>query len=206
MTVQTLYDRVLYLRDHCALTDRQILGSLVQPKDAGEEWVEGANNYVWWRAVGETFKPKSVVEIGTRFGYSLTSLLSTCVTMRTRIAVVDDERDADVEPLRVFEHHFRVNMLVSDVTILRADSQKLSELPFTGSFDLGSVDADHTADGCHHDCGLVWDVLRPGGLMVVDDCQPGGVRDGCERFCRERGVDFAYLPSLRGVHLVLKPE
>lgn len=37
--------------------------------------------------------------------------------------------------------------------------------------------------------------------------QPGGeVREGCERFCRERGLEWAYLPTLRGVHLVLKPE
>lgn len=181
------------------LTDRAVLGALVQEVDRGCEWVEGSNNYVWWYGIGLHWRPASVVEIGSRFGYSLAAIAMPSAVLR--LCVVDDERDADKEPLRVLERHF----LGYDLTIRREDSQKIATLAPWAGFDLGSVDADHTAAGCYHDCGLVWDALRPGGLLVVDDTQPGGVRDGAEQFCRDRGVEWGHLPTLRGVHLVIKP-
>lgn len=214
MNVHELARQVVDYKARCILTDYDVLGGLVQDADRGCDWVAGANNYTWWYAIGAVKHPRKIVEIGSRFGYSLKAIMMGAGRNQTVLYVIDDERDADREPLKILERHFKTwdaeYERVADLAIRREDSQKLVTLMPANcqmgvGFDLGSVDADHSMYGCYHDCGLVWEILRPGGLMVVDDCQPGCVRDGCERFCRDMGVEWAYLPSLRGIHLVLKP-
>jgi len=186
--------------------DRDVLSHLVQPCDRGMEWVEGDNNYVWYYFIGQVFRPRKILEIGTRYGYSLKSLLLGSGGPYDDVSVVvyDDERDDDVEPLKVAEAHLR-GMGVPDVTLHRLDTQKLDRL-FPFDADLVSVDGDHSEDGVVHDLGLVvFTIGRRGGIIVVDDTQPGCVRKGCERFCRDRGLEFVHLPSLRGIHLVAVP-
>lgn len=202
MSVHNLASQIVTYRDFSSLTDVEIVGDLAQEADKSEDFLRGRNNYTWWDAVGAVFKPFSVVEIGVRYGYSIKSLLAERIGPDCRILAVDAECDPDQHSLGLFESYFRGHGVV-DLEIRRQDSQAIYSLN-ASDFDIGSVDARHTALGCFHDCGLVWECLRPGGLMIVDDCQPGHVRDGCERFCRERGLEWAYLPSLRGIHLILK--
>jgi hypothetical protein len=204
MTVEETAREVRQVRCVIPQWDRDFLGDLVQPCDHGADFVSGTNNYSWWAAIGLVEKPLSIVEIGTRYGYSLKCLLGARVGPLCRVLSVDSEYDG--EPTRrVFVDCFRNVLGVTNLMAMAVDSQTLEELPERG-YDLGVVDAMHSADGCYHDCGLVWGALRSGGLMVVDDTIDGGcVREGCERFCRDRGVEWAYLPSLRGIHLVRKP-
>ena len=203
MNVHDLALLISYHRESYPLTDLEVVGDLVQDRDRQCDFMIGSNNYSWWNAVGAVFRPNSMVEIGTRYGYSVKSLLGNRLGHHNRILVVDAECDPGQDTLKTFESYFR-GRGVTDLEIRRVDSQTLTSLNTSG-FDIGSVDALHSADGCYHDCKLVWGCLRPGGLMIVDDTQPGPVRDGCERFCRECGLEWAYLPSLRGIHLVLKP-
>ncbi len=205
MSVLGLAEAIAFQR-HCrGLRDRDVLGDLLQPCDVGRDFTEGNNNYTWWAAIGEVLLPTSVVEIGTRYGYSIKALLGTRVGKERRLLVVDAECDPGEKTLATFESYFRAAGVVN-IHIRREDSQTITSLGETG-FDIGTVDALHSADGCYHDCKLVWESLRPRGVMVVDDTQPGGcVREGCERFCKEHQVDWAYLPSLRGIHLMIKEQ
>lgn len=203
MTAHDLARKVTECRTKGAATDRRVLGPILEAADAGRDFVEGDNNYTWWDAIGEVLKPRSVLEIGVRYGYSLKCLLNHTPKPLCVLAV-DCEYDG-AKTNSEFERHFRRQMNGVSLTIVSADSQTLTTLPAC-DFDAGSVDGRHDAGGCKHDCELVFEALRPGGVMVVDDTLEGGEpRQGCEEFCREHGLEWAYLPSLRGIHLVVKP-
>lgn len=196
------------------LTDPQVLGDVVRPADERAEWVTGANNYVWYHLVGAYYRPRRVLEIGTRYGYSLWAVLKGAGFVGgvgtggqhppPEVTCYDAEVDDDVEPLRFVEKWFGRRGV--EVRAFRQDTQKLIALDVPDPVDYALVDADHSYVGCLHDCELAWAALRPGGVLAVDDTEPGGeVRRAAEAFCLGRGVPWAYLPTFRGLHLVRKP-
>jgi predicted O-methyltransferase YrrM len=204
MTVHELARAVTEYRTTLGATDRAVLGPILHRVDHGQVFVEGDNNYTWYDALGAMLRPRSVVEIGVRYGYSLKCLLNYS-PRPLRVLAVDNEYNGE-KTNDAFEWFFFFKLAVDDLVLVNRDSQTITELPGTG-FDVGSVDGFHSAAGCKHDCELVWATLRPGGVLVVDDTAPGGdPRAGCEEFCREVGAEWAYLPTLRGMHLVIKPE
>lgn len=206
----TVHDIARYIGRDMArspLQDRAVLRDLIQESDRGYDFVESDNNYGWWWWLGFHHNPKTILEIGVRFGYSLWA-----VTQGTRqnpaemkFHLYDAELDADVEPLKVCEKWFHSHGY-RNLTINRVNTRTLTQLEVPELVDFASVDGDHSEAGAYADCCLVWEVLRPGGLMVVDDTLPGSVRDAVERFARERNVPWGFLPSLRGIHILLKPE
>lgn len=189
-----------------AMHDTELLGDLIQPQDKGCAFVAG-DNYCYWAAIGIYYRPKRIAEIGTRFGYSLKALVrgATHPPEDYFLAAFDNEcNPGDKNPLGVFAHYFTERLNINRLRLERVDTQTVDALGVC-DMDLAVVDADHSEKGCHHDCRLAFAALRPGGVLVVDDTRPGEVRDGCERFCRERGLDFAFLPSMTGIHLIRKP-
>lgn len=206
MTAAEIAQRVTAAKAKSPLWDRDVLGDLVQPCDDRAPWVNGNNNYVWWHLLGLIRDPKSLLEIGTRFGYSVWSVVTAAgrPPLDLTITVYDAEIDDDKEPLAVFEGWFR-SWGVKNLHVHRKNTQELSELDVPGPVDWATVDADHSYKGALHDCRLVWPCIAPGGILVVDDTNPGAVQDAAEAFAREVGVDFAFLPSLRGMHVLVKP-
>jgi hypothetical protein len=66
-----MFQAVIDYRLSHPMTDREVIGDLFQPRDAGHPFVETDNNYVWFRAIGAVYRPKTIVELGSRYGYSL---------------------------------------------------------------------------------------------------------------------------------------
>ena len=188
-----------------ALTDPLVLGDIVRPGDARAPWVTGANNYVWFHLVGAYYRPRRVLEIGTRFGYSLWAVLKGAgLSDVAEVTCYDAEVDDDHEPLAFVERWFARRGI--QVRANRDDTRLLTALDVPTPVDYALVDADHSEAGCYHDCELAWACVRPGGVLAVDDTEPGGeVRAAAERFCRARGVPWAHLPTYRGLTLVRKP-
>ena len=190
-----------------SLTDWDVLGNIIQPVDVDAEWVTGRDNYTFWFLLGEYFLPSRILEIGTRFGYGLWAVVKGAGVPvdQIQITVYDFECDGEVEPLKVCEQWLRARG-ISDLHFHREDTQKLDKLEVPQLVDFAVVDADHSEEGAYHDCCLAWECLRPGGVLVVDDTLPGPVRVAAERFAQEKGVEWGYIPSLRGIHIMLKPE
>lgn len=192
---------------HPGLTDPWVLEGLIQPVDAEAEWVIGRNNYVFFYLVGRYFRPLRIIEIGTRFGYSLWAVVKGADRQRrdTEITIYDAELDADKEPLKVCENWFRAHE-INNLHIHRQNTQSIDKLTVPHPVDLATVDANHSEAGAYWDCCLAWEVLKPGGVLIIDDTNPGSVQRAAERFAAEKGVAWGFLPSLRGIHLLLKPE
>ena len=55
--------------------------------------------------------------------------------------------------------------------------------------DIVYIDGDHSYRAAFQDLGDYWDLLRPGGSMLVDDFKGyPGVYAACIRFIEERGL------------------
>lgn len=189
----------------CGLTDRDVLGDIVQEMDKGQDFVEGNNNYVWLYLIARELRPKFIVETGTRFGYSLKSFIKGAgwdgqdFTIRS----FDSQFDG-IDCLDTCERYLREKMGIANIVINRNDTRNLMSLGCPGMADLGFVDADHTEQGCVRECGLVWEALRPGGVMLVDDILNGDVKRGAERWMRRNRARERFIPTLRGLYLIQK--
>lgn len=191
------------------ISDKDILYPLLQPCDEGCHFVSGNRNYLWYAAIGTSLYPRRILETGTRYGYSLWALIQDQpLKVPGFIYSVDDQRDGE-DTLGVFQAFF-VNLSSITLTIDRRDTQSIKDLTEEtkgyAPFDLAHIDAWHTEQGCYHECSLALPLMAPGSFIVVDDANPGCVRDGAERFCREHGLAFEFLPTLNGMLLIKVPD
>lgn len=192
-------------------TDRQILNGCLQKCDESADFVND-HNYLWWAAIGKVVQPRVIAEMGTRYGYSLWSLAYHSFHPLSEITlhVFDAEVDG-VKTLDTFERTFR-DYGFKDIRIVRENTQTLDTLGLNHTANLVVVDAWHTFDGVKKECELALGAVKPGGYILVDDTKsnpdgsPNCVRDGCEAFCRDHDLPYAYLPSYRGIHLIRVPE
>lgn len=183
-------------------TGREILGDLVQPVDDQAEWITRSDYYSYYYAIGRVINPRRYLEIGVRYGYSIKAIVdgSGIPWNETEVYGVDFESEPPSNQIAMDHLGSRLKRF----ELLKDDSQELRNL-YIPPVDLGHVDALHTEDGVYHDIRLVWRCLKPGGVLLIDDCIPGGiVRKGAERFITDMGVEYAYLPTFRGMILAVK--
>jgi len=200
-----IVDEIIKIKQEHPLTDRQVIGSLLQSMDHGMEYVEGDNNYVWFYAIAKYFKPKAIAEQGTRFGYSMKAFVDGAghEPQEYSLWVYDVECDG-ISTLDVFEKYFRDVMRINNLHIHRVDTENINSLHINTPIDLAMVDAKHTEQGCFHECNMAWDTIRPGGVIVVDDTIYDTPRNGALRFCKQHNIEPLSLPSFRGTLLIIK--
>jgi len=171
-----------------------------------ERWDGGLYREIYRikHAIALELRPRSILEIGVRAGYSALAFLAA--SPKAKYVGLDAENGQHggaggpwtpwaVELLRPY-----------DATVRVVDTQtigSLAEWDMTlfggGSFDLVHVDADHSKAGCMHDMGLAFGVLAPGGAVLVDDYHfLGGVRRAVDAFAEARGLDLEVRRSPRG--------
>lgn len=196
-------------------TEEQIVGPIAHSfDDRADFW--GHQTYVWYWRIGKKYQPKTLVEIGTRFGYSLRAMflgsiegygISRSVAppppRNLRAYTFDDERDHSGS-----NDYTRAHMATLGVDMIptKINTRELKSLNLPEQVDLGHVDGDHTTQGAYEDCGLVWEAIRPGGIMVVDDIKAPLVKEGVDRWCAEKGIFPEYLECYRGLYLIAKQK
>lgn len=184
-------------------SDEMLIGDALHEMDRGADFTgAGTNGYVWHFSLGYYLRPRIVVEIGTRFGYSILSMFRS-PQARERLQMVhcfDNESCAPGSTSHAGKH-FAANNIPHTITI--GDTQALDELPVCDA-DLCHVDADHSEAGCYHDCKISWKALRKGGWMVVDDAKYYTVASGFSRFLVDVNRHAEFYPSLRGFYMVQK--
>lgn len=186
------------------ITDPDVIGDLLQPMDKDAPFVSGDNNYVWFYSIGRYYKPKKIVEMGTRFGYSMKAFIMGAGWSSYCYSLYSYDLECDgIKTLDIFENYFRNNLGIKDLHINKVDTSALSSLGVS-SADLCLVDGYHTTEGCYHECELGYESLKVGGVLVVDDVNYDFIRIGVERFCNERNLSYTYLPSLNGIYLIEK--
>jgi predicted O-methyltransferase YrrM len=194
------------LKACCSLTEDQILGDIVREVDHGAEFL-GQETYVWYYVLGQYFRPKSILEIGTRYGYSLKCLVLGSGVAET-IWSYDSEYDfvGSIDYVqRYFARHFPFIQLHAQ----KVNTRYLQLLPQVNKVDLAHVDADHSEQGSYEDCLLSLKLVRSGGVLLVDDMGfVGGdarARAGADRFCRDVGLKPLFLHNFRGIYVIPIP-
>lgn len=153
-----------------------------------------------WRTVKE-IGPRTIVEIGTRAGYSAWTMLDACPD--AGVTGFDVEELADPAPygggFNGANAHARRIMAGRAFEVIPADSTKLDRLP---ACDLAYVDGDHCEPVAYSDLCLA---ERSGAKVILADdfASHEGVRLAVARFMREnphrRG---RFVPSLTGLFLI----
>lgn len=184
-----------------SVSDKEILGSLLQEADRNHETVQGKETYAWYRAFAEFVKPRVIAEIGVRYGYTLKALSVSSVQ-----AVHGFDNESYISgSLSVVKEHF------PEGHFTYCNSQLVETLPIT-DVDIFHVDGDHTSMGAYHDLLLAYKCVREGGYILIDDVkglyyqtrQDYDVRQAAEQFCTKFKLNKVFVPTYRGLFIIQK--
>jgi len=139
-------------------------------------------HYAMKAKVFRRFKPKRVIEIGTRCGYSLLTF-STAWPGATYLAI-DGAMDADSYDCLA---HWRrlVDRHAIDASLVVVDSHAIKSLP---PADFAHIDGDHSYAGALADLRLVAHCRA----ILADDCDNREVRAAVEVFAKEQARTIEY--------------
>lgn len=166
--------------------------------------------YPTYYGFGRSAAPRLILEIGTRFGYSLIALCRGAIDA----GVVPSFVSIDLDSYPIFfgtptQAVARANIkaCVPEAlgTLIRADSHGI--LPgLRGDFDLVHVDGDHSEAGAYQDIRDSYLVVKPGGLILVDDLDQEPVRKAFERASRNlKFAEVSEVPHLHRLGVLVKP-
>jgi Methyltransferase domain len=160
--------------------------------------------YNFYAGYGAAFRPRSILEIGVRRGYSAYALVKGAAGAVQRFVGLDfqEEGAALIDSAR----KLLVDMGVPSVEIGTLDTQ-LSFPALNGSFALAHVDADHSTRGALSDLANTLPLLEPGGVIVVDDYDHPPVAAGVQALLAVLGPAARHLriANYRGHMLIWPP-
>lgn len=142
-------------------------------------------------------RPKYILEMGVFLGYSACAMI-----LGAQRAGVDVPWYIGIDAELVKEGsneiaYTNINKLCDGKNIKNIVKFHLvDQLPLAlfnsgskGRFDLINVDADHQADGTYQTLRMAWDVLAPGGTLILDDTHSPLVQEGLRRFLFRHGEE-----------------
>jgi cephalosporin hydroxylase len=139
-------------------------------------------HYAMKAQIFKRFRPRRVIEIGTRCGYSLITFAAAAPG--ASYLCIDGAMDADsydclAHAKRLIEQH----EIAADLVIV--DSHAIRSLP---PADFAHVDGDHSYRGALADLRLVSGCRA----ILADDCDNKDVRAAVEAFAREQARTVEY--------------
>lgn len=164
--------------------------------------------YPVYRDIVADAKPKSILEIGCRYGYSLAVALDAYsgIERAVSVDVVDDPaayEPGDNGAFRIAQRN--INAMQpgrwpnTKIEFYEQNTQHIQSFPFSGPFDLVYVDGDHSVLGMLHDLFLSMPLLSPEGIIVVDDMDGWPeLYEPTKLFARAVGMTTRYYPDKAG--------
>lgn len=180
----------------------------------GTHW--GSDSYYAdFAGIARKHTPRSILEIGVRFGYSAIALCLGALAggaERVRYVGLDAEILATGPHGESSNEFAAVNLarMCPDVKAKFYTCDTLKGLPpflYRMRFDLVNVDGDHSYEGCLGDMKRTWGLLNPGGIMIVDDTGMADVKraiEECKATWEATGEldGFQFYPNERGFGLL----
>jgi|SRR5689334_15197476 len=189
------FDQISALRPKSILdvVPRECFLELGQP---GYEHIGNGNCYEWKYAIAKYLQPKSILEIGVRYGYSLCSFIAGCEA--SYIEGMDAEIYVAASNMVASSSLGRLQKPIQ-ASFRKVDSQMVRSLD--RSFDLIHIDSSHTYEGCLHDLWLC--VGHTKTILVDDTITCSEDMKAVKEFCRESFVkDVLHIPSHVGESLI----
>lgn len=178
-------------------TTEDMLGKLphIHEVDRRQTTWTGSNYYQLYAALTKIVKPKRMLEVGVRLGFSAIAMLAghpiEDITGIDNERMIKDSQRLAKENILFTGFNRKLDMYVgqSNYVLLRNEFKP---------FDLIHIDGEHTKLTAMLDIWSAWRFLRYGGTMVVDDAQQPEVREAIE-VIRKR------LPELKDDNYITKP-
>src|SRR5258708_7026077 len=109
------------------------LRPFIHPDDAHRDYLLGWNHFAWYRGYASALKPKRILEIGCRRGYSCLAMLAGHPETNEIVACDNECFGCSLEEARANVKSF--NPLVA-FTACKIDTQRVAALPTEGRFEL----------------------------------------------------------------------
>lgn len=170
----------------------------IERNDPGWNFIGAGNYYEWKYAVAEWLQPRSILEIGVRYGYSLATFVAASRSVEKAVGWDNGCYKQDwLEKAAV-----ALNRVCSCAQLHRIDSQKQTTLG--GDFDLVHIDSSHSFEGCLHDLNMCHGHAK---AVLIDDTNTcPDDRRAVRKFCEDNPMrirDLIEIPSHVGDTLIL---
>ncbi len=152
------------------------------PGDAHGAWRLRAPYLTLLYRVAEAIKPAKIFEIGIRAGYSAHAFLSACPAAKYIGMDLARGDDSSGEPAVKWA---KQSLAEAGYATRIFEQSSLNEWPLeiTGQqFDLIHVDGGHEYENASNDIRRAWPLLKPGGVMLMDDYDGAGVQQASNEF------------------------
>tara|TARA_R110002096_G_scaffold186882_1_gene366030 strand:+ start:2322 stop:2906 length:585 start_codon:yes stop_codon:yes gene_type:complete len=182
------------------------LRPFIQRYEIGESFLQHPNYYGLYYDIGMKMKPRGILEIGVRFGYSALSMILGCEGKTNFIGI-------DAEMYNPGSNSVATESIKSVIkgtcSIDNINTAHIKSINLSHEFkpDIIHVDACHTELGMIHDLNLVLPHMNDHTALIVDDMNhPGhqGLGAACDEFARENGLSVDTYDSLTGTKVLTK--
>ena len=141
-------------------------------------------------------QPTSYLEIGVAEGASLLTVLAAAPSLR-RLVLCDTWGGIDGGTGRGSHAHIcelfgRIHYGGEAWFLDGLSRELIPTIPRSPLFDLATIDGEHTADAAAADLANVWPLLRPGGMLVMDDLERLPLRRAWDAFLAATGAERVY--------------
>jgi predicted O-methyltransferase YrrM len=123
-------------------------------------------------------RPAHGLEIGSFEGRSALWFLENILTHSESTITCVDIFESDYE--KFFDKNIAISGLQSKVRKLKGDSRYVLRGLEPKAFDFAYIDGSHVAMDVLTDAVLVWDLIKPGGVIIFDDYDWPGDRNRLE--------------------------
>jgi predicted O-methyltransferase YrrM len=174
--------------------------------ESNADYLNAPDYYPFLNSLARDFRAERVLEIGVRYGYSAVAFVyGNAVKEYVGIDAGFYDPAGSTHCRRNLEYLNSVQPF--EFRLIDRNTQDLGELAFLGpgSFDFIHIDGDHSSEGAFTDMKNFWNVLAPGGHMLVDDSTfYGSVRTACVNFAALIDEPGYEVKSFRGTWVYLK--
>lgn len=180
-------------------------GVFLEADDKFHGYITGRNCYEWKYAISKWLQPRSILEIGVRFGYSLCAMAAASDRLESIFGFDAEyyEPGSNAIALRaldILSDEWQSRGRQVAYSIRTIDSKQLLHV---SPVDLAHIDASHNYEICLHDLNL----CRQARAILVDDwdtCEED--RKACRAFIDSNPAlveQVLHLPSIHGDLLIL---
>lgn len=170
--------------------------------DPDHTYIHGRNCYEWKYAVAKFLQPRSVLEIGVRFGYSLACFVAASKRVEF-VTGIDSECYVPGSNAIAKEAVLKVKKV--GAIFLTKPSMDIKSIG--SSFDLVHIDGSHNYENCLHDLNLCKGKARAILIDDVDGCDDD--RRACNDWIKQNPAlvrEVLRFPSHTGDMLILLQE